>query len=49
MEMRMIRRTLLQHVEVRAPTEKPERPVHTRRLTACPAKGARVTVTTRKA
>jgi cytochrome P450 len=48
MEMRIILRTVLQHVELRAPTQKPERPVRTRRLTKCPAKGARVTVTTRR-
>jgi cytochrome P450 len=48
MEMRIILRTVLRHVELRAPTRKPERPVRTRRLTTYPAKGARVTVATRR-
>jgi cytochrome P450 len=48
MEMRIILRTVLQDVELRAPTQKPERPVRTRRLTKCPAKGARVIVATRR-
>jgi cytochrome P450 len=47
MEMKTILRTVLQHVQLRAPTQKPERPVRTRRLTTYPAKGARVIVTSR--
>jgi cytochrome P450 len=48
MEMRIILRTVLQHVQLRAPTQKPERPVRTRRLTTYPAKGGRVMVTARR-
>jgi len=48
MEMRIILRTVLQHVQLHATTHKPERPVRTRRLTTYPAKGARVLVTARR-
>ena len=48
MEMKTILRTVLGQVELRAPTEKSERPVRTRRLTTYPAKGGRVIVTTRR-
>ncbi|MGO9760693.1 MAG: cytochrome P450 [Solirubrobacteraceae bacterium] len=48
MEMRIILRTVLQHVQLRAPTQRPERPVRTRRLTTYPARGGRVIVTTRR-
>jgi cytochrome P450 len=49
MEMRTILRTVLGQVELRAPTQKPERPVRTRRLTTFPAKGGQVIVTARRA
>jgi cytochrome P450 len=48
MEMKTILRTVLEHVELRAPSQRPERPVRTRRLTTYPAKGARVMVTARR-
>jgi cytochrome P450 len=48
MEMRTILRTVLAQVELRTPTERPERPVRTRRVTTYPAKGGRVIVTARR-
>jgi hypothetical protein len=42
-EMKTILRTVLEHVELRAPTQKPERAVRTRRITTIPARGGRVT------
>jgi cytochrome P450 len=48
MEMRTILRAVLTQVELRAPTQRPERPVRTRRLTTFPAKGGQVIVTARR-
>ncbi|MGA2163169.1 MAG: cytochrome P450 [Solirubrobacteraceae bacterium] len=48
MEMKTILRTVLEHVELRAPTQKPERAVRTRRITTVPARGGRVLVTSRR-
>ncbi len=48
MEMKTILRIVLSQVELCAPTQKPERPVRTRRLTTYPAKGASVIVTRRR-
>jgi cytochrome P450 len=48
MEMKTILRVVLGGVELRAPTQKPERPVRTRRVSTYPAKGARVIVTRRR-
>jgi cytochrome P450 len=48
MEMKTILRTVLGQVQLRAPTQKPERPVRTRRLTTYPANGARVIVTAKR-
>jgi cytochrome P450 len=48
MEMKTILRTVLGQVELRAPTQRPERPVRTRRPSTYPAKGARVIVTRRR-
>ncbi len=47
MEMRTILRTVLERVELRAPTQKPERAVRTRRITTVPARGGRVLVTSK--
>ncbi len=48
MEMKTILRVVLRQVELRAPTQKPERAVRTRRLSTYPAKGARVILTRRR-
>jgi cytochrome P450 len=48
MEMKTILRTVLGQVELRAPTQKPERAVRTRRPTTYPAKGARAILTRRR-
>jgi cytochrome P450 len=48
MEMKTILRTVLERVELRAPTQKPERAVRTRRITTVPARGARVISTVRR-
>jgi cytochrome P450 len=45
MEMKTILRTVLERVELRAPTQRPERAVRTRRITTIPARGGRVLVT----
>jgi cytochrome P450 family 135 len=47
MEMKTILRTVLQHVELRAPTQKPERRIRAQRITTFPARGGRVIVTSR--
>ncbi len=44
MEMKAILRAVLRHVELRTTTDRPERPVRTRRITTYPAKGGRVVV-----
>lgn len=44
MEMKTILRTVLERVELRAPTQRPERAVRTRRITTVPARGGRVRV-----
>ena len=49
MEMKTILRTVLEHVELRAPTQKPERAVRSRRITTIPARGGRVLVTSGRA
>jgi cytochrome P450 len=49
MEMKTILRTVLEHVELRAPTQKPERAVRSRRITTIPARGGRVLVTSPRA
>ncbi len=48
MEMKTVLRAVLERVELRAPTQKPERPVRTRRITTVPARGGRVIVTSRR-
>ncbi len=48
MEMKTILRIVLRQVALRAPTQKSERPVRTRRLTTYPARGGRVVVTSRR-
>jgi cytochrome P450 len=48
MEMKTILRTVLERVELRAPTQKPERAVRTRRITTVPARGGRVISTVRR-
>jgi cytochrome P450 len=48
MEMKTILRTVLERVELRAPTQRPERAVRTRRITTVPARGGRVIVTSRR-
>ncbi len=48
MEMKTILRAVLESVELRAPTQRPERPVRTRRITTVPAQGGRVIVTSRR-
>jgi cytochrome P450 len=48
MEMKTILRTVLERVELRAPSVRPERPVRWRRFTVSPARGARVIVTARR-
>ncbi len=48
MEMKTILRIVLRQVALRAPTQKSERPVRTRRLTTYPARGGRVVVTHRR-
>jgi cytochrome P450 len=44
MEMKTILRTVLERVELRAPTRRPERAVRWRRVTTTPARGGRVIV-----
>jgi cytochrome P450 len=48
MEMKTILRTVLERVELRAPTQKSERAVRTRRITTIPARGGRLLVTSRR-
>ena len=48
MEMKAILRTVLERVELCAPTQKPERAVRTQRITTVPARGGRVLVTSRR-
>jgi cytochrome P450 len=48
MEMKTILRIVLRQVDLRAPTQKSERPVRTRRFTTYPARGGRVVVTSRR-
>jgi cytochrome P450 len=47
MEIKMILRTTLERVRIRATSEKPERPVRWRRFTVTPARGGRVTISAR--
>jgi cytochrome P450 len=47
MEMKTVLRTVLERVELRAPTQRPERAVRSRRITTIPARGGRVLVTSR--
>ena len=47
MEMKTILRTVLERVELRAPTQRPERASRSRRITTIPARGGRVLVTSR--
>ena len=48
MEMKTVLRTVLEHVELRAPTPRPERAVRFRRITVVPSRGARVRVVARR-
>jgi cytochrome P450 len=48
LEMKTILRTVIEHVEVRAPTQRPERKVRWRRFTVTPARGGRLIVTAHK-
>jgi cytochrome P450 len=49
MEMKTVLRTVLERVELRAPTNRPERANRVRRFTTVPSRGARVIVTPRRA
>jgi cytochrome P450 len=48
MEMKTILRTVLERVELQAPSPRPERPIRWRRFTVSPSRGARVIVTARR-
>ncbi len=48
MEMKTILRTVIELVDLRAPTQRPERTVRARRITTIPARGGRVIVTARR-
>jgi cytochrome P450 len=48
MEMKTVLRTVLERVELRAPTNRPERPNRLKRFTTVPSRGARVIVTARR-